>query len=90
MDRQQKLVIRAALNSAYMKETAENLVRGYSNLDSNPVETKLGQALKGALDIIDFDLEVDDVESERRADNDSDEPSDGGGTDASSETSDTD
>lgn len=85
MDRQQKLIIRAALNSAYMKETAENLVKGYSNLDANPVETKLGQALKGALDILDFDLEVDNAESEQRTDNNSDEPDNGGGTDASSE-----
>ena len=85
MDRQQKLIIRAALNSAYMKETAENLVKGYSNLDANPVETKLGQALKGALDILDFDLEVDNVESEQRADNNGDEPDHGGGTNTDSE-----
>lgn len=87
MDRQQKLVIRAALNSAYMKETAENLVRGYKDLDANPVETKLGQALKGALNILDFDLEEEDAR-QRRADNDSDESSDRGSSDTDSESTD--
>lgn len=87
MDRQQKLIVRAALNSAYMKETAENLVRGYKNLDANPVETKLGQALKGALDIVDFDLEVEDVESRERASDNGDESDNGRGADTGSETS---
>lgn len=90
MDRQQKLVIRAALNSAYMKETAENLVKGYSNLDANPIETKLGQALKGALEILDFDLmeEENDLESEQRSSDDSNESDHGGSTDSGDAASD--
>lgn len=67
-------LVRAALNGAYMKSQAEDLIQGYVDLNPNPLQSRLNQALIGALTIVEGELSAHD---DNEHDNNRDEPDDG-------------
>jgi hypothetical protein len=63
VDKTSLQVIRAALNSAYMFATVEDLRQSYLDLEPNVQESKLTRSLRGALDIVENHLIIEEADS---------------------------
>jgi hypothetical protein len=64
---QEAVLLRAAINAAYMKSSAEDLVDSYKALRPSSSESRLTTSLRGALDIVEYHIanqEVNDASTE--------------------------